>query len=242
MRTERSISSIWQGKNDYSVQHFNSEQEIAILWRNSSILNVEATMTKVNLRTEEQRNREISKAVDDKSKKFNKNRTVLQQGINISCHQTIFLIRVHFFVSQIRVPLSSLSVSLVIRIENLGWVDTFWDLGKRLSWFSTGIQSRFRGTRTIPCAPVGCGTGHAFRGTLSMPYTHWGSEWQSERAPASRENATRCCVLDSIRQSETEWENAGIRERPKADQRVQCNQDNRGRETEMNRQTTQDSE
>ena len=44
-------------KGWFSVQRFNSENQIAILWRNSSILNEESRTTKVNLRTAEQRNR-----------------------------------------------------------------------------------------------------------------------------------------------------------------------------------------
>ena len=39
-----------QGKDDYSVQRFNSEQEIAIWWRYSSILNHESTTSRVNVR------------------------------------------------------------------------------------------------------------------------------------------------------------------------------------------------
>ena len=52
-------------------------KEIAILWRNSTILSDESTATKFSLRTREERNREISKAVDEKSKKIDKNRTVV---------------------------------------------------------------------------------------------------------------------------------------------------------------------
>ena len=39
----------WQGKNDFSVQLLKSEQEIAILWRYSSILNHESTTSRVNV-------------------------------------------------------------------------------------------------------------------------------------------------------------------------------------------------
>ena len=47
----------------------------------------------------------------------------------------------------------------------------------------------------MPYTPVSCGTGHWFRDTRSMPYTHWGCEFQSERAPAWRENAFWSRVL-----------------------------------------------
>ena len=55
----------------------------------------------------------------------------------------------------------------------------------------------------------------------------WVSAW--ERAPAWRENAFWSCVLDSSgqrcsRYSDAEWENEGIRGRPKADHRAQWNQ------------------
>ena len=59
----------------------------------------------------------------------------------------------------------------------LSW--DFFDRGKRLR-STRRVQSRSRGTRTIP-------------------YVYWGSECQSERAPAWRENAFWCCVLDSSR-------------------------------------------
>ena len=48
-------------------------------------------------------------------------------------------------------------------------VDTFLDLGKRLLQCSR-VQSRFRGTRTLPYALVSCGTVHFFRGTRTLPY------------------------------------------------------------------------
>ena len=81
--------------------------------RNYFILNVESTATKCSLRTAEQRNREILKAVDEKSKKFDKNSTVVQQGINISWNHTLSL-GFDFFVSAIHVRLSSLSDSPII--------------------------------------------------------------------------------------------------------------------------------
>ena len=51
-----------------------------------------------------------------------------------------------------------------------------------------------------------------------MPHAYWGGERQSERAPALGENAFWSCVLNCSRYSEAEWENEGIRRRPKADQ------------------------
>ena len=97
-------------------------------------------------------------------------------------HHTLSLITTHFFVSPIRVSLSSLTVSLIIQIENCGWVETFFDQGKRLL-HSRWVQSRFRGTRT-------------------MPYAYWGSECPRERAPALGENAFWSRVLDCGRETE----------------------------------------
>jgi hypothetical protein len=48
----------------------------------------------------------------------------------------------------------------------------------------------------MPYTPVSCGTGHSSRGTRTMPYAYWGSEYQSKRAPAFRENAFWSRVLD----------------------------------------------
>ena len=79
------------------------------------------------------------------------------------------------------------------------WVQTFLDLGKRLLESST-VQSRFHGTPTMQYTPVSCVAGHSFRDTRIMPYANWGSVCQSARAPALRENALWCCVLDSSRQ------------------------------------------
>ena len=66
-----------QGKDGYSVQRFNSEKEITMLWRKSSILDDESRTTTVNLGTEEQRKREIANVVDEKSKIIDKNTTVV---------------------------------------------------------------------------------------------------------------------------------------------------------------------
>ena len=65
------------------------------------------------------------------------------------------------------------------------------------------MQSRFRGTRTMPYIPVSCVSGQSFRDTRNMlyapvscgaghsscdnrnmPYTYGGSKCQNERAPA----------------------------------------------------------
>ena len=51
------------------------------------------------------------------------------------------------------------------------------------------VKSTFRSTPTMPYTPVSCETGHSFRDTRTMPYPYGGSECQSERAPALRENA-----------------------------------------------------
>ena len=127
-------------------------KEIAILWRNSSIWNDESRTTKFSLLTGEQRNREISNVVDEKSRKTDKNKTVVQQKFNISWRHTFFLIRINFFVSPIHGWLSSLTVSLLIQIENWGRVDTCLDHAKRLLEIRR-VQWRFRGTRTIPLCP-----------------------------------------------------------------------------------------
>jgi hypothetical protein len=46
------------------MQLLKSEKEIAMLCMNSSVLNDELQATKVNLRTKEQTNREISNVID----------------------------------------------------------------------------------------------------------------------------------------------------------------------------------
>ena len=81
-----------------------------------------------------------------------------------------------FYLSRIRIWLSSLNDSLIIQIQNFAWVETILDHGKRLRsprW----LQSRLRGTRTLP-------------------YAYWGGECQSGRAPALRQNAFWSRVLD----------------------------------------------
>ena len=88
----------------YSTRQFS--KDIAFLWRISSILNYELRITKVNFHTETQRNRQISKAVEDKSKKSDENRTIPQQEMNLSWHHTLSRIRICFFC----VPNSYLTV------------------------------------------------------------------------------------------------------------------------------------
>ena len=79
------------------------------------MLNNESKTTVANIRTEEQTNTEISNEVDEKSKKCDKNTGQLyNKGSTISWHQILSLNRVNFFVSSIRISLSSLSVSLSI--------------------------------------------------------------------------------------------------------------------------------
>ena len=78
---------------------------------------------------------------------------------------------------------------------NSGCLETSLDQSKRLLQGSR-VQSWFGGNRTMPYTPVSCGTVHFLRGTRTLPYAYWGSECQSERAPAWRENACWSCVLD----------------------------------------------
>ena len=79
-----------------------------------------------------------------------------------------------FFVSPIRIWLSSLSVSLFIQIQNFAWVGTIFDHSKRLR-SPRRVQTRSRGTRTLS-------------------YAYWAGVCQSERAPALGENVFWCCV------------------------------------------------
>ena len=81
---------------------------------------------------------------------------------------------------------------------------------------------------------VSCGTGHSFRGTRTIPYPHWGSECQIERAPALEESGCWICVLDRTGR-EREWmkEFEGGRRPTKG---------RSGANGEMSRQTTQESE
>ena len=50
------------------------------------------------------------------------------------------------------------------------WVQTFIDLSQRLLECII-LQSRSRGSRSMPYTPVRCGTGHSFRDTRTMLYT-----------------------------------------------------------------------
>ena len=68
---------------------------------------------------------------------------------------TPLLITIKFFVFPIRIWMSSLSVSLLNQIENFGWVETSFDLGKRLLT-TRRVLSRPRGTRTILYTHWGC--------------------------------------------------------------------------------------
>ena len=75
----------------------------------------------------------------------------------------------------------------------------------------------------MPYTTVSCVTSHSFRDTRTMPYDYGGSECQSVRAPALRENAFWSCVLDSSRErysrhNEPEW--VRLKEYP---ERAVCN-------------------
>ena len=207
-RENRALNQFsWQAKIEFAVQCFESEQDIAILSRNYWILNVESTATRFILRTAEKRNREILKAVDEKSKKFDKNSTVVQQGINICWNHTLSL-GFDFFVSPIHVRLSSLSDSPII------WMPK--DFASTLFLISAKDFGQLGECNQDFVAPALC---------------HMPIEVVSVRveAPAWRENAFWSCVFDRVRQrcnsdSNVEWENGGIRRRPKADHRAKWNQ------------------
>ena len=135
-------------------------EEIAILWRNSSTLNDELRTTKVNFHTEKQRFQRLPTR-----NQRNSMRTVQLYNKRSTFRGTIpFHTSGFFSVSPIHIALSTLSVSLIIQIQNFAWVETIFDHGKRLR-SPRRLQSRFRGTRTIQ-------------------YAYWGVECQSERAPA----------------------------------------------------------
>ena len=168
------------------MPRFHSEEEIAILWRNSSISIDESRTTTVSIRTE-------------------------QQMINHLVTSHPFTHQGSFFMSHIRVSLWSLSVSLNIQIENLGWVKTFLDQSKRLRQGSR-VESRFRGTRILP-------------------YAYWGGEYQRERAPALSER-TPPGVVSWTERVERQRVNEEIRGRPKWNQVELCNWEGK---TEMKR-------
>ena len=155
-------------------------KEIAILWRNNSILNDESKTTRVNVWVQ---------------RKSEKQRQIQWANIHGYTHYTLSSIRIYiFFVSNFYSNVISERFSYQLDIKFwLNW--DFFNHGTRLLQ-SRRVQSRFRGTRIMPYTPVSCGTGHSFRGTRTMPYAYWGSECQSERAPAWRENAFRSCLLD----------------------------------------------
>ena len=121
----------------------------------------------------------------------------------------------------------------------------FFDLGKRLLEGSR-VESRFRGTRTMPFTPVSCGTGHSSRGTRTLPYAYWGGECQSERAIAWRENAFFNCVLvrterDTVglaRWSERMKKVGEAEDRPKG----AVERWKRDRDAQINRKTSVESE
>ena len=46
-----------------------------------------------------------------------------------------------------------------------------FDLDKRL-YESSRVQSRSRGTRTVPYTPMSCETGHSCRDTRTKPYAY----------------------------------------------------------------------
>ena len=115
------------------------------------------------------RNREFKRSWRQIKEIRKKPGQLYNKGSTISWYHILSHIRVHFFVSHIRVWLSSLRVSLSIQIEIWDWVEAFFGQGKRLRQGGR-VESRFRGTRTIQ-------------------YAYWGGECQSERAPAWRENA-----------------------------------------------------
>ena len=152
-------------------------KEIAILWSHSSILSDESVTIRVNVRLQR-------KGKKQRQIQLTKNTRVSAPYLSV--------IRTLFFVSPIRVSPSSLSVPLIIWIH-FGCLETFFDQGRRLLEGSR-VQSRFRGTRTMPYTHVSCGTGHSFRDTRIMPYALWSSDCWSERAPALRKNLFWCCV------------------------------------------------
>ena len=193
---------------------------MGILQRNSPVLNAELRTTKVNFHTEEQRNREIPKVVEDKSNQFDENRTVVQQEMNLSWHHNLSGFRIYFFcVSNSYLTVISERFSYHPDGKfRLSW-DFLWSRRKMRS--TRRVQSRFRGTRTmpytpvscgtgysfrdtrtVPYTPVSCGTGHSFRDTRSMPYAYGGGECWRERAPAWRENAFWSRVMDCGRETE----------------------------------------
>ena len=126
--------SSWQRKNDFVVELFKSEQDIAISERIFSlILNNESRTTKVNLRTREERTREILIAVDEKSSKIDKNWTIVQEGINLSLNYTFFNHNSIFLCLQFASHCFSLTVSPGNQIENCGSVETFFGSRQKTS-------------------------------------------------------------------------------------------------------------
>ena len=103
--------------------------------------------------------------------------------LKISWRHTYSLIRIKFYcVSNSCFTVISDRFSYHLdRKFGSSW-DFCYNVGKRLLEGSR-VQSRFRDTRT-------------------MPYAYWGSECQSERAPAGGENAFWSRVLDCGRETE----------------------------------------
>ena len=154
---------ILQGKNDSSIQLGNSSRRLSFF---GGILQFWTT-------TNQQR---PESTFEFRGKARNSDRfeeLTFTGNQNIPFHSSGFI-----FLSLIRIWFTSLSVFLIIQMEILGWVETFFDLGKRL-WSPRRVQSRFRGTRTMPYTPVSCGTGHSSRGTRTLPYAYWDGDCQS---------------------------------------------------------------
>ena len=182
----RANHSILQGKNDFSVQLDNSSRRLTFrggiiqFWTTTNQQRPESTFEYREKARNRYRFEELTFTV-------NHNIPFCSSGLI-------------FFVS------NSYLIVISERFSyhpdgnfRLSW--DFFDQGKRLLEDSR-VQSRLRGTRTKPNTPVSCETGHSFRGTRTMPYAYWGSECQSERAPAWRENAFWILCLGQ----QIEWE------------------------------------
>ena len=112
---------------------------------------------------------------------------------NMSCLHTFSLIGIHFVEFPIRVWLSSMSVSRIIWIENLFWVEILLIWPKDFDQLGECNQDL---VAPAPChiPTESCGCGHSFRDSRTMSYALWSSECQNERAPALRENTFWSCV------------------------------------------------
>jgi hypothetical protein len=117
----------WQGNNDFSVQLLKSEQEIAILWMYSSILNHGSTTSRVNFRGPRK---------SEKRKRLVKNKMVGSGAKNglCQCHRSLWSSCDVWACDQLSVALRSVeSLSLFFNGRKVMQLDKYHSM---VAWVS----------------------------------------------------------------------------------------------------------